>query len=529
MSAAPASSPGVAVEVVATFGDAIVGVRHAIDPRAGRPRAATRALLAFGVLALLGAGAGLAYAAHVATANAEARAALIAGGRPAWAFRPRVLPAAADVGFALAAGLGLGALVWGLVRRRDERVSPRIRIGRAPGVDFAAPDAPAADHALIAPDGDGFVLRSGGLAGELAGGAPLAAAAVAVTEGLRATVRCGALTFHVAGVAPPRRQPTPLVGTLNRRAAAFLAVSALGHLTVLALLRTIPPAADAAPANLAALEDPMIRAHAASVDDPPVQRDEGDDGGGGEGDGPAAAVAMRLPAGTAGSDRPSADPGRLRSTGDLSRDQAIEQARRAGILSSLDGDRLVELTGTDDLTRGFDDVTAPGGPGGDGWGAPAGSFGRSRHGLGPGGGLIYAGDYHRIPGGREGSSFGICGCGPGGMHGRSAVAPPVVHIGHPQGPDGFQAIIRRYIRRHLPEISYCYEKALLARHDLAGTVTATFLLDASGRVITSSATGVDGEVDTCIAGIVKRIEFPRLAPAGSFQIRYPFTLSRPGR
>lgn len=531
IAALPAPSPGVAVEVVATFGDSVVGVRHAIDPRGGTIRATTRALLAAGALALVGAGAGFAYAAHVASANADAKARLLASGRPEWAFRPHLLPASADVGFALAAGLGLSALVWGLARRRDELASPRVRIGTAEGVDFAAPAAPAATHDLIVPAGDGFVLQPGGLAGELDGGAPIAAA-VAVTEGLRARVRCGALTFHVTGVAAPRRQPAPILAGVDRRAATFLAGSALAHLAVLALIRTIPPDAESAPADLTALEDAGTRAHITSMDDPTVQRaDGGGSESGADSDQPAAAVAMQLPAGTAGSDRPSPDPGRMKSTGDLSRDQAIEQARQAGILSSWDGDRLTELTGADDLTQGFDDVTAPGGLDGDGDGAPWGSFGRTRHGVGPGGGLIYAGDFHTIGGGPRGDHFGFGppghGCRAGMVCRGHRPVPPVVHIGHPEGAPDFSAVIRRYMKRHLPEVTYCYEKELLAKPDLAGTVTATFLLDASGQVITSSADGVDDQVDQCIAAVVKRIEFPRLAPSGSYKIRYPFILQHP--
>ena len=354
-----------------------------------------------------------------------------------------------------------------------------------------------------------------------------------MTEGLRARVRCGALTFHVAGVAAPRRQATPLLAGVDRRAATFLACSAIAHLAALALIRTIPPDAENVPADLTAVEDATTLARVTSTDDPTLHPADGDGSeNGGASDQPAAAVTMTLPAGTAGSDQPTPNPGRMKSTGDLSRDEAIEMARQAGILASWNGETLTELTGSDDLTRGFDDVTAPGGLDGDGDGVPFGSFGRTRHGLGPGGGLIYAGDFRTIPGGgANGDHFGFGppghGCRRGQLCRRHDPVGPVVHIGHPDGDPDIAPVIRRYMKRHKAEISYCYEKELLAKPDLAGTVTASFLLDASGQVITSSASGVDGQVDQCIAGVVRRIAFPRLAPSGSFRIRYPFMLQRP--
>src|SRR5215510_13492322 len=111
----PAPQPSsTAVEVVATFGDTVIGVKHVTDPRGGRVTATTRALLVGGALALAGAFAGFAYAAKVAADDDARKAQLIAEGRPEWAFRAHLMPASADVAFALAGSLGLCAMVWGL-------------------------------------------------------------------------------------------------------------------------------------------------------------------------------------------------------------------------------------------------------------------------------------------------------------------------------------------------------------------------------------------------------------------------------
>jgi hypothetical protein len=105
--------------------------------------------------------------------------------------------------------------------------------------------------------------------------------------------------------------------------------------------------------------------------------------------------------------------------------------------------------------------------------------------------------------------------------------PPVV-IGKPISRDLDPAVIRRYVKRHVDEITYCYESQLLARPSLAGTVLSQFRLHASGRVLTSTATGVDAAVARCVADVVGRIQFPRLADDGVFEITYPFVMRPAG-
>ncbi len=83
-------------------------------------------------------------------------------------------------------------------------------------------------------------------------------------------------------------------------------------------------------------------------------------------------------------------------------------------------------------------------------------------------------------------------------------------------------IVQRYMKRNASKFRYCYEKALLANPALAGEVTATFLIDGSGNVQASTATGVSDDVSSCVAGVIKSIEFPK--PTGSsVQVTYPIT------
>jgi hypothetical protein len=90
-------------------------------------------------------------------------------------------------------------------------------------------------------------------------------------------------------------------------------------------------------------------------------------------------------------------------------------------------------------------------------------------------------------------------------------------------------IIRRYVKRNIEKITYCYEKELLAQPGLEGTVTVNFTLNGNGRVIDSKASGVDPTVSSCIAEVVSTIRFPKVGDDGIYPIKYPFQLRPSGR
>jgi len=103
-------------------------------------------------------------------------------------------------------------------------------------------------------------------------------------------------------------------------------------------------------------------------------------------------------------------------------------------------------------------------------------------------------------------------------------------IGPPTGDNGdVGAVVQRYIKRYRDRIGYCYERELLAKPDLAGTVNVAFLLNADGAVLNATADGVDPAVSSCIGDVVRNIKFPRLADSGTFQIKYPFILHAPNK
>ena len=124
---------------------------------------------------------------------------------------------------------------------------------------------------------------------------------------------------------------------------------------------------------------------------------------------------------------------------------------------------------------------------------------------------------------------GGAGTGSGGtLRGRAGTDPRVKQGTVEARGSLDKNIIRRFVRRQLPRVRYCYEKRLLERPTLAGTVRVTFTIDETGAVQGVRAGGLgDREVEDCIAAAVGAIQFPE-PTGGSVSVRYPFTL-KPGK
>jgi len=137
--------------------------------------------------------------------------------------------------------------------------------------------------------------------------------------------------------------------------------------------------------------------------------------------------------------------------------------------------------------------------------------------------------------GSGGNGWGTIGTGrygtigPGGSFSSGSSKGPSVSIGQPlSAGDLDKAIIRRYIKRNVPKLQYCYEKELLTNPKLQGTVTTKFFITPNGDVASVDATGVDPTVASCIAGVVKSIVFPKPKGGGGVQVSYPFTFRSTG-
>jgi Ca-activated chloride channel family protein len=104
----------------------------------------------------------------------------------------------------------------------------------------------------------------------------------------------------------------------------------------------------------------------------------------------------------------------------------------------------------------------------------------------------------------------------------AVVIPPPIVVG-----ELHKDIVRRYVRRRQHQLTYCYEKELLASPKLGGTVTARFTISEGGHVSAATATGVgNAAVESCIAEVLKSIEFPR-PQGGPVLVTYAIQLQPP--
>jgi len=537
-----------------------------MNPRGGKVKSATYGIFAVAAVSLLISFISFGVAVNNAAHNKEklehwtkpvAHGGL---GKPAHAFRPRMLGREYDVLAFGGLALGIGLATIGLSRYRNEKQSPWFRIGQNSDVEYASNDAPAGAFPLVAPVGDDFVFNfSRGMEGEMTiegQSTPLAELAaqgrarpsatapdaleVPIPPKARIRVRSGKTTFLVSSVAQPRKHPVPFLAGLEANVMAYFAGSAAFFLGLWALLRTVPTDQDTGQGDDDSVEQALASGETDSQEDPPPEEppeteENSEDESGGTG------TAMALDEGKMGkkdSDRATGQYKMKNNNLDpqLARSQALEAAKTAGILGSsalTQGGAFASLTGTGDISSGFDDSDIYGGLLGNEAGEMQGGFGFGRSGFGPGGGgtgwgTIGTGRYGTIGhGSGTGSGYGVGG-GRGGMRGRSASVPQV-RIGQPSAVgDLDKAIIRRYIKRNIAKITYCYEKQLLAKPGLQGTVSTQFFISPNGTVASANASGVDATVASCVAGVLKSIEFPKPKGGGGVQVNYPFTFRPTG-
>jgi hypothetical protein len=551
-----------AVEVAAMLGDSVVGVKHCMDPKSGKITPTTYGFFAAGALALVMSIVAFGMGVSNATAYEEKKAVESTckkNGKPVDyecvpkpVGRVRPIPMSLAWDWLAIGGLAssIFAFAYGLARMHGEKQSPFFRIGTAPGVEFPTDGAPSPDFPLIAPTMNDFSFNfAPGMEGEMVVNGQTTSLQELAAQGrtsispippnAKIRVRAGKTTFLVSAVPQPRRA-IGAFGAFEAIVLAYFGGSAVVHMIILLIAWQVRGEDSGVNVDYNANEDLSSRSNSASQDDPPPpeEEDKPDDG---EEESGGSGQAMALEEGKMGKKESTREEGQYKMKNEnadpqLARQQAIEQARTSGILGSTlitQGGAFASLTGTGDISSGFDDQNIFGGLLGNEAGEMNGGFGFGRSGFGPGGGgtgwgTIGTGRYGTIGhGSGTGSGYGVGG-GRGGMRGRSSAVPPVT-IGQPTANgDLDKAIIRRYIKRNLGKIQYCYEKELLAKSNLAGTVSTNFFITPNGNVAQASGAGVDPSVANCVANVIKGIEFPKPKNGGGVQVSYPFTFRPAG-
>lgn len=511
-----------AIEVVAQFDGAIVDVAHIVrDDGADAVERHTRWL----------AGGG-------AAAFAVAAVAFVC------AYRGAHLSRAVDALVAVCLAFG----TWAFLRALDKGrfAAPRAyTIGPDPRASFAvaASAVPEPRFPLVRVDDAGdFVLAVAPTmeAAAVDGRAtPVNARAHRLAAGTRAWVRAGGATFFVANVAAPRRQA--MARGIDWRRELYLGGVTLVVSAFLFLVYAIPPS----PASLAL--DVMRDNRFARFVIVPPQPPPPPPMLGPSSDSAAAGHAAREAAGTIGKLTAKQRTGQLKLPGPVSREKALAAAQASaqnagilGLIRSAQGSQTGSIfrrdsalgDGADEILLGLQSAELR-----DGYGS-----GFDEVGTGPGGGRD--GD-HTIGSGPLGT-VGFCrgaGCKEGGKsYVRSAPTADLVH--HAKAPDivpgqatvkcGLNAscldkeIIRRVVHRHLNEVRYCYERALVAKPELTGRVVTAFTIAVNGRVLGASVTDSSlraEDVESCITQAVRRWEFPSTQQMAN--VSYPFVLTPP--
>lgn len=555
-----------AVEVAAMFGETVVDVKHCMNPKGGKVTPLTWGFVAGGLACLLTSGVAFAVSVHTAAIN---KGALDYWTRvqhkPAFAYRPQVTSPAVDFAAFGGLGLGLAAVTMGLARARREKKSPFYRIGTAPGVEHALESAPSASFPLVAPSGDDFVFNYGaGIDGELTvDGKTTSLAELAATGRARPSssaagaveipipsngkirARSGRTTFLVSGVAKPIEQATPLFN-LNSRTLAYFAGSLAAHLGVWALLQMVPEEGSGIDVSLGINETTAMKVTDTAKESMPDEQKDNEELGGEMNAGEESQGGqMRLPEQVAGTDKSTRTDGHIQIKDNhkdpaIARIEAIEEARSAGILGSMTAleSGVHALASEADYSSGFDGSNVNGALFG-GEGESAGAFGGGRHDFGGTGGgcalppcgIIGAGRYGTIGNGQHAGDNWNGGIGGTGLRGHGHTpTPPGTVIGRPTSGGGLdKAIIQRYIKRNRNKFEYCYEHELLAKPGIEGAVSIDFFIGPTGTVQQAAGAGFDPTVASCVAGIVKNIEFPRPTDGGGVQVHYPFNFRAPGK
>jgi hypothetical protein len=280
----------------------------------------------------------------------------------------------------------------------------------------------------------------------------------------------------------------------------------------------------------------MVRNNAHEDPKPEVMKPVDDQGSAGAQGAPAPDEAGKLGKETEPNKKAHIEMKKTQDQPQLAKPDVIEKARHAGVLDVLRNSQntFASITGVGLASSGFDDRDVFGdlsiGPDGGATGTVGyAMWGNDVGGGGPPMGIVGVGRLGRIgncdancAAERYGTSRGI-GLRPRGR----APGKPVIVGGAVLVGEYSKETIRRQIRQKLPQIQYCYEKQLVAKHDIEGVVSTAFTIDETGKVIAVNARGVDDEVASCVAQVIKSIQFPR--PDRLVQVTsYPFTFRSPG-
>lgn len=350
---------------------------------------------------------------------------------------------------------------------------------------------------------------------------------IALDADVSAEVRIGDFAFFVRPTAQPEEAPAGPI--FEGGATRYIGGVLVAHAVMLAAFFFLPPAASALNLDLMSRDARYISAHLT----PPQRIDEilpMDPGGATTGESPNDAPAPATSSGgedpeprvAGGAGRPNASS--VRSPG-LVTPTTVSNLGTFNVMAAAfehAGDSA-GVWGSEHLTGGaggpglFAALAGGGGPGTGGLDMGGTGIGTCRAGEVCGRGTIGVGGFDTRGG--DGPGTGVTMRSDRPSRGPTAIEGVVNTTGGLT-----REVIRRTIRQHMNEVRFCYESELRSNPSLEGRVSLQFMVDASGRVATSSATGAGlTSVASCVSTAARRWTFP--ASEGPTGVTYPFVFN----
>ena len=203
-------------------------------------------------------------------------------------------------------------------------------------------------------------------------------------------------------------------------------------------------------------------------------------------------------------------------------------AESTGLLADLNSMTDTSIFGTGGLDDSVSNVV--GGLIGSQYGNQMGAGGLGSRGSGLGGG----GTAEGLGGlGTKGRGSGASGYGRGGgYYGQKGGGAPGVGAGDPIILGALdKSIIDRIVKKHLPQIRYCYQKELNKNPKLFGKMVVKFVIAKDGSVSSSStktSTLKNPIVENCVHSRFMRMRFPQPKGGGIVIVSYPFVFNSQG-
>jgi hypothetical protein len=364
------------------------------------------------------------------------------------------------------------------------------RIGTAPDVDFAVEIAGLTTFPLVEHTSAGVAVRIPvGIAARRSDGS-VAEGRITLVRSERVSVELGRVAIEIASVDHAPRVPRPMP---QPQFASWIALALIAHVAFLGLADML---ADPEPTGvqvsiyarvIAALPEPPLPETVPSNKKPARAK-------------PAAAtVVAQLDVPQSGAETERALPEPVR------RARAIERSRGAGILGSSRLD-FSGIVGTKDLEKELSDV----GPVYRDYEAEAQGFGGGRRfdpTKDPRFNSVASGRYATVSGGRAvGDQYAL----PGEVGRKEPPRVALCTAGCTATADA-----RRALAGYTQAVLGCYERNGGGKR---GDVVVEFEVGADGKVIHAEGEGL-GETGACVAGVVRRVAFPKSAAT----VRFPLT------